>query len=98
MRDASKLDALARTSALLVSVLGVIAVAPAPLYAQDPDVNVLTWGYDAYKTEQNLDESVLTSSSISSSGQNFGQLCNIQLDGQVYAQPLAVAGKVSDVQ
>jgi hypothetical protein len=91
MKNTSKTRALACIPALLGSVLGVVAIACAPLYAQDPDVNVLTWGYDQYKTEQNLNEATLTKTALQSTSNKFGQLCDISLDGQVYAQPLVVA-------
>jgi len=90
MKDSSKLLAAARRCALLVSVLGVVAVASAPLCAQDPDVNVLTWGYDPFKTQQKLNEATLTKTALQSTTNKFGQLCNISVDGQVYAQPLVV--------
>jgi hypothetical protein len=61
-------------------------------------VCVLTWQQDtgvnicagcAYRTGQNLEESVLTPTSILTD--SFGQLCSASLDGQVYAQPLIVS-------
>jgi PQQ-like domain len=54
----------------------------------DLDVNVFTWQNDTFRTGQNLNETVLTPTAIKNS--NFGQLCSVQLDGQVYAQPLIV--------
>ncbi|MGO9648064.1 MAG: hypothetical protein ACLPOO_08415 [Terriglobales bacterium] len=60
-------------------------------------VCVLTWQQDtgtditsgySYRTGQNLSESTITYSSITTD--NFGQLCSVALDGQVYAQPLVV--------
>jgi hypothetical protein len=56
------------------------------LLAQDPGstgVSVTTWQNDTHRTGRNLGESVLVSPLT-----GFGQLCNVQLDGQVYAQPL----------
>ena len=44
----------------------------------------------AYRTGANLTETTITNSSIQNG--TFGQLCSAQLDGQVYAQPLAVTG------
>jgi hypothetical protein len=69
--------------------------------------SVLTWKQDinvldecsgcSYRTGENLAEATITYSSIKTD--SFGQLCaSAVLDGQVYAQPLVVAGKVSDVQ
>src|SRR5271154_7643300 len=51
-------------------------------------VCVLTWQDDTYRTGQNLNESTLTYDAINEN--TFGQLCSVQLDGQVYAQPLVV--------
>ncbi len=54
-------------------------------------VNVLTWHNDAGRTGQNLSETILYPTgqgAVSSS--TFGQLCNVQLDGQIYGQPLVV--------
>ncbi|MGA8764393.1 MAG: hypothetical protein WB562_16115 [Candidatus Sulfotelmatobacter sp.] len=44
-----------------------------------------TWQNDTHRTGRNLSEGALVAPL---SGINFGQLCNIQLDGQIYAQPL----------
>jgi len=54
-----------------------------------PDIGVNVCAGCAYRTGQNLQENVLTPSSIVND--NFGQLCSVALDGQVYAQPLIVA-------
>jgi hypothetical protein len=59
-------------------------------------VNVLTWQNDtpsmcpgcAYRTGQNLNETTITYNLITPN--TFGQLCSVQLDGQVYSQPLTV--------
>jgi hypothetical protein len=63
--------------------------------AQDPGtgtgVNVTTWQYDIGRTGQNLNEGGtkgITYGNIGSS--NFGKLCSVGLDGQVFAQPLVV--------
>lgn len=52
-------------------------------------VSVTTWHNDNLRTGQNINETVLTPSNLSTS--NFGQLCSAGLDGQVYAQPLVMA-------
>jgi len=60
---------------------------------------VLTWQQDTasetctgcvYRTGENLSESTITNSTIQSD--NFQQFCSVNLDGQVYAQPLVVPG------
>lgn len=72
--------------AFAISLLGVILAVSRPSRAQDPDVNVVTWQNDTHRTGQNLNEATLVSPLT-----GFGQLCNIPVDGQVYAQPLVVA-------
>jgi hypothetical protein len=55
-------------------------------FAQDPGstgVSVTTWQNDTHRTGRNLNEGTLVSPLT-----GFGQLCNVQLDGQVYSQPL----------
>jgi len=61
--------------------------------AQDPGstgVAMTTWQNDQHRTGRNLNEGSL----VSVSGQlpGFSLLCNAQLDGQVYAQPLIETG------
>ena len=54
--------------------------------AQDPGstgVAIVTYQNDAHRTGRNVNEATLVSPLT-----GFGQLCNVQLDGQVYAQPL----------
>ena len=58
-----------------------------PLAAQ---TNVLTYHNDAARTGQNLGETTLTPSNVSSA--TFGKLFQMTLDGRVDAQPLYVAG------
>jgi hypothetical protein len=51
---------------------------------------VLTWQNDNYRTGQNLNETAITYQSFGNPNFEFGQLCSVPLDGQVYAQPLVV--------
>ena len=77
------------TRALSLGVLLGIASVAAAQGLGSGGVNVLTWQDDTYRTGDNLNESTITYSTITTD--NFGQLCSVQLDGQVYAQPLVVA-------
>ncbi len=51
-------------------------------------VCVLTWQNDTYRTGNNLSESRITPSSILTD--TFGKICAVNLDAQVFAQPLVV--------
>ena len=51
--------------------------------------NVLTANYDSYRTNANLQESILNASNVNTS--NFGKLGAFPVDGQIYAQPLYVS-------
>jgi hypothetical protein len=58
-------------------------------WQQDTGTDITT-GY-AYRTGQNLNESVVTAEAFkNNSNFDFGQLCSQNLDGQVYAQPLVL--------
>ncbi len=69
----------------LLLLLAVVTLTTFSL-AQDPGstgVAIVTWQNDTHRTGRNINEATLVSPLAS-----FGQLCNVQLDGQVYAQPL----------
>jgi hypothetical protein len=73
---------------LVLSTVAVIAAMTVALSAQDPassHFSVMTWQVDSHRTGRNLNEGTLISPLT-----NFHQICNVQLDGQVYAQPLVV--------
>src|SRR5260370_39344566 len=73
--------------AFLILVLVMVAAVAASLPAQqDRDVNVMMWQKDTHRTGQNQNEGFLVSPLT-----GVGQLCNIPVDGQVYAQPRAVS-------
>jgi uncharacterized protein (TIGR03437 family) len=64
------------------------------VFAQRQDVT--TGSYDNYRTNADLNETILTPSKVSSS--TFGKLFSLSVDGQIYAQPLyrqniAIAGQ-----
>jgi len=56
----------------------------------EAQVNVTTYHNDNARTGQNTSETVLTPANVNS--QKFGLLFSVAMDGDVYAQPLYVAG------
>lgn len=58
--------------------------------AAQAQVNVTTWHNDPARTGANTHEQVLTTANVNVD--QFGRLFQITLDGQVYAQPLVLAG------
>jgi PKD repeat protein len=71
-----------------LQILPVLLLLVSPLSALA--VNVLTQHNDSFRTGANLSENVLTVSNVGTS--QFGKLFSPALDGQIYAQPLYVAG------
>jgi uncharacterized protein (TIGR03437 family) len=77
---------------LVKSVLVAFVLASGMLAQQD----VTTGSYDNYRTNADLNETILTPSKVKSS--TFGKLFSLSVDGQIYAQPLyrqnvAIAGQ-----
>src|SRR5580704_12260155 len=58
----------------------------APCYGQ---INVLTANYGNDRTNENLSETTLNSSTVGPA--TFGKIATFAVDGQVYAQPLYVS-------
>ena len=63
------------------------AILSFPLIAQ---VNVLTYQYDNTRAGQNLNEVLLTKANVNAN--QFGKLFSYPVDGQIYGQPLYLAG------
>jgi hypothetical protein len=80
---------MACTRSLSVLLMFSIALAFCPVYAA-AQVNVLTWQYNNQHTGQNLQETILTPSNVSTV--KFGKLFSYPVDGNIYAQPLYVQG------
>src|ERR1700730_16041467 len=56
-------------------------------------VDVWTWHNDNGRTGQNTSETTLTPSNVNST--SFGQACSYPVDGQVFGQPLVLAGNLT---
>lgn len=69
-------------------LLGCILLA-VPLFAQSKPVDVLTQHNDVDRTGHNQQETILTPAAVTKS---FGKLFDLEVDAQVYAQPLVVTG------
>ncbi len=58
--------------------------------------DVLTQHNDNYRTGANLQETILTPDKVNK--KNFGKLFDLEVDGQIYTQPLVVSGVVINGQ
>ncbi len=76
--------------AVLILAIAIPRSSSAQTLCATGTVCVTTWQNDNYRTGQNLSESTITYQTIATN--DFGQLCSVPLDGQVYAQPLVVTG------
>lgn len=63
---------------------------PGPPPGPGPQVSIVTHHYDVARTGANLNESILTPANVNSN--QFGKLFSFPVDGQLYAEPLYVAG------
>lgn len=70
-----------------LSILSLALVVSSPALAQ---VNVTTWHNDNQHTGQNLQETILTPTNVTST--KFGKLFSYPVDGMMFAQPLYVQG------
>jgi hypothetical protein len=80
------------TLSALIAAVGLSTTCLAQLCPTN-QVCVTTWQQDtgtdvgagfAYRTGENLQEGTITPTTIRQPNFNFGQLCSVQLDGQVY--------------
>ncbi|MGA8035443.1 MAG: chitobiase/beta-hexosaminidase C-terminal domain-containing protein [Candidatus Acidiferrales bacterium] len=86
-RIAVFLKSTLRCAAHAVFVISFAALIAPSICAQ---TNILTHHYDTARTGQNLTETKLTPTNVSST--TFGKLFALPVDGYVYAQPLYVSG------
>ena len=82
----SRLSAFIALGALLACVFS--AAQPAP--NSGGAVDVLTQHNDSTRTGANLSETILKPSNVNA--KQFGKILDVPVDGQIYAQPLVVAG------
>jgi outer membrane protein assembly factor BamB len=77
------------TKSKLVTILSVILLLGTTALRLRAQVSVTTYHNDNARTGQNTNETILTPAAVQ--GSSFGQLFQLPVDGQVYAQPLILA-------
>jgi hypothetical protein len=77
------------TKSKLATILSVILFWGTTVLSLHAQVSVTTYHNDNARTGQNTNETILTPAAVQSS--SFGQLFQLPVDGQVYAQPLILA-------
>src|SRR5579859_1382796 len=70
---------------LMIAIV-LLAWAATPMRSQ---TNVLTWHNDNWRDGLNSSETVLTQSNVNAT--QFGKICSVAFDGQVFGQPLVVS-------
>lgn len=78
--------------AIRVRCLGLVPLLALCAYSETvlAQSSVLTANYDTYRTNSTNSETVLRHSNVNA--EQFGKLFSLQVDGQVFAQPLYVSG------